>query len=102
MTSLVAEDGSALADPLPERRCTGEACVCHQAALVQLAGVEADRADEQLAAAVGELLEQPRDRRAAVAGDRFGVAGKPEADCLLGEEHRHTPALLERSGADEK
>src|SRR5713226_8481749 len=64
----VAEDGSAVADPFPERRRSREPRVRHEAALVELARVEADRADEQLAAAVRVLLEEARERRAAVAG----------------------------------
>ena len=54
---LVAEDGCAVADPFPERRGPGEPCVIDDRLLVEFAGVEADRADVELALAVGVLLE---------------------------------------------
>jgi hypothetical protein len=45
--------------------------------LVELAGVDADRAHQQLAASLRELLVQPLERRASVAGDAHGVARQP-------------------------
>src|SRR5919197_3635685 len=99
----VAEDRCVvIADPLPEGSCAADPSVCDQLALVQLAGVEADRTDEELSAALGELCEEPRDRRAAVAGDRLGVSGKGKANGLLGQEHRHLLAALERCTSDEE
>src|ERR1051325_8699793 len=72
----VAEDGCMLtADPFPERCRPCDARVGHQAALVELAGVEADRADEQFPAAVRVLLEQAREGGTAVAGESGGVNG---------------------------
>src|SRR5437667_10716325 len=60
----VAEDGRVLiADPLPEGGCAADLSVRGQLVLVQLAGVEADGADEKLSASVDELLEQAGDRR---------------------------------------
>src|SRR4029453_14231881 len=57
-----AEDRCVLiADPLPEWGCAADAGVRDQLVFVQLAGVEADGADEKLAASVGELFEQPGD-----------------------------------------
>src|SRR6266496_770009 len=53
-----AEDRCVLiADPLPEGGCAAYPSVRDQLVLVQLAGVEADRTDEQLSASVVELLE---------------------------------------------
>jgi hypothetical protein len=60
--------------PFPQRRRAGQPRVGNQGAVVELAGGETDRAYEQLAAAVRELLEEPLDRGAALAGDRFGVS----------------------------
>src|SRR6266540_2003872 len=98
----VAEHGSALADPLPERRRSGKTSVGHEALLVQLAGAEADRTDEELAASCRVLLEESRERRAAVAGDGFGIARKPEPDRLLRQEHCHLLALLQGRTADKE
>src|SRR5207253_1261034 len=73
----VTEHGRVVvADPLPERRRAREPRVRHELPLVELARVEADRTDEQLAAAARELLEQPRERRAAVARDRLRLTGQ--------------------------
>src|SRR5512133_1029105 len=53
-----AEDRCVLiADPLPEGGCAAHAGVLDQLVFVQLAGVEADGADEKLSASVGELFE---------------------------------------------
>src|SRR5205823_4207650 len=92
----IAEDGSAFADPFPERRRAGQACIGYEAALVQLAGVEADRTDEQLASAVRVLLKQLRKRRTAVARDRLRVTRQSQPDSLLGQKHRHLLTPLER------
>src|SRR5690348_3962006 len=55
----VAEHACVLiADPFPEGRRPCQTRVAHQAALVDLAGVEANRADEEFPASVCELLEQ--------------------------------------------
>src|SRR5207253_9672750 len=100
---LVAEDRCVfIADPLPEGGCAADSSVRGQLVLVQLAGVEADGADEKLSASVGELFEQAGDRRAAVACDPFRVAGEGEADRLLGQEHRHLLALFECCASDEE
>src|SRR5579884_903080 len=59
---LVAEDGCVfIADPFPERCRACEARVAQQAALVELPGVEADRAHEEFPAPVCVLLEQARE-----------------------------------------
>src|SRR5437764_11765309 len=98
----VAEDCCGfVADPLPQRRGAGEAGVADKRVLVELARFEADRADEQLAA-VGVLLEQLRERRAALACDRVGVARQCQPYGLLGQEHRDLLALLDRRAADEE
>src|ERR671931_669358 len=98
----VAEDRGALADPFPERRRAGEAGILHELRLVELLRVEADRTDQQLATAVRELLEQPRQRRAAVTGDRVGDAGQRQADGFLRQEHHDLLALLHGRPADEE
>src|SRR5207249_9053113 len=66
----------------------------HQASFVELAGVEADRADKELPAAVRELLEQACKRGTTIAGNTVRVAGKSEPDRFLGQKHRHLLALL--------
>src|SRR5512132_1184395 len=103
LPSSEAEDRCVLiADPLPEGGCAAHASIHDQLGLVQLAGVEADGTDEQLSASVSELLEQPGDRRAAVAGDRLSVSGQGKANRLFGQEHRHLLALLECRTSDEE
>jgi hypothetical protein len=54
---LVAEYGSAVADPLPKWSSTGEAGVRNERALIELARVEADRTHEQLTSGVRVLPE---------------------------------------------
>src|SRR5919106_3075528 len=98
----VAEDRGALADPLPEGRRPGELRVRDELPLVELAGVEADGADEKLAAPVGVLLDQPGERWTALAGDRLTVALETEAHGLLRQEHRHLLPLLDSGAADEE
>src|SRR5215212_966642 len=83
MVRLVAEDGGIRADPLPQGGGAHEACVGREAVLAQLARAEADRACEELTPALGELLEQPRQRRAALARHALGVPGHGEAHRLL-------------------
>jgi hypothetical protein len=70
-----------------ERRSAGDPGVGDELRLVEGAGVEADRADEQLAASLRELAEQPLERRTTVAclalrlvGDR--VLGSQIATCF--------------------
>src|SRR4051794_31838951 len=75
-SSSVAENGRRLvADELPQRRGSAEARVVDQRIGVEVARVEADRTDEELAALLGELGEQARDGRGAGHLDRFGIAG---------------------------
>src|SRR5207244_1795791 len=50
----------------------------------------------------GVLLDEPGERWAAVARDRLGVARQGEADGLLGQEHRHLLAPLDRCAANEE
>jgi len=70
--------------------------------LVQLAGAETDGADEKLPAAIGVLLEEPGEGRAAVTRDAHRVVRQGEADRLFGEEHRYLLALLDRTAANEE
>ena len=99
---LVAEDGRALVDPLPERRRAAEPGVRDELALVELAGREADRADQELAAALGVLLEQVRQRRAAVACDPLRASGQADPDGVLREEHHDLLAARHGRGGDEE
>src|SRR5262245_43988823 len=83
----VAEHGGIVgADPLPERCRARKPRVGDERTIVELAGVEADRADEQLAAALGVLLEELRKRWATLAGDPLRVSPEPDSDGFLGEE----------------
>ena len=70
--------------------------------LVELLGVEADRAD--VVAAAGRLvaLHQVGERRAAVAGDADGGAVDGEADRFLGEEHERRAAGFGGADRDEE
>src|SRR5262249_12477535 len=81
----VAEDRRALiADPLPERCRAAELRIRDELVLLELAGVETDGAHEQLPAPVGVLLDQPGQRRAAVARQCLRVSRHREPDGLLG------------------
>jgi hypothetical protein len=79
-----------------------QARVRNHVTLFELAGVPADRADQELSAAVCVLLKQSRERWAAVARDRLGVAGQRETHRLLGQPHRHCLASLGRRAADQE
>jgi predicted enzyme related to lactoylglutathione lyase len=74
----------------------GNARVGHEAVGVEPARVDAERAGQQLAAALRELLEQTLQRRAALARDGHGVARLGQADRFLGQEDRHLATALER------
>jgi hypothetical protein len=101
--SSVAEDGRrALADPLPEGSGAGQSGVVDELRLVELLGVEADRADKQLAAALRELPEEACKRRAAVTGHRIRDARQGDPDSLFGQEQRLLPALLESPAGDQE
>src|SRR5690348_10545921 len=98
----IAEHRRAILNPLPERRRPGERGVAHQRAFVQLATLEADRADEQLTTTLRVLAEQLGERRAAIARDALGGTAESEPDRLLGEERDHVLALLRGRRTDEK
>ena len=65
-------------------------------AFVKLAGVKADRADQELPATVRVLLKQPCQRWASLAGDCLGVTREGKPDRLLGQPHRDRLAPLKR------
>src|SRR5262245_4589218 len=99
----VAEDRCiVVADPLPQRRRAGEAGIGNEFGLVELARVEADRADEQLAAAVRVLPKEALERRAPVARLALGLVGQPESHRILGQEHRDLLPLVDRGGPDQE
>src|SRR4029079_3274808 len=81
-----AEDGCVVTGPLPHRRRARDTRIRHELGALEPARVEADRADEQLAAGVRELLEEAFQRRASFARDSLGLAGQPEADRFLRQE----------------
>src|SRR5919109_1086231 len=101
-SSLVAEDGRALPDPFPERSGPDLARVRQELSLGEAARVDADRAGEELAPALGELLHEAGKRRTAVARDTHSVARRREADRLLREPHRDGLAGAERGGRYEE
>src|SRR3954470_13371615 len=102
-SSSVAEHGRRLvADHPPQGRCPAEAGVIDERVGVELAPVEADRADEELAALFGELAEQVRNGRGARHLDRFGVPRHSHPHRFLGQEHRHPLALVERGDGGEE
>src|SRR5260221_12550391 len=82
--SSVAEDGRRLvADPLPEWGGAREPGVVDQL-LGEVSRLRADRADEQLTAVLGELLEEQCERRPAPAGDGRSETRQSQAEGLLG------------------
>src|SRR5436305_4554019 len=95
----VAEDCRGVGpDPLPQRRGAGQARARNDRGLVEAARVEADGAQQQLAAPLLELLEQPRHRWRARRLDCRRVARQAEPHRLLGREHRDRSTLLESRG----
>jgi MFS family permease len=98
----VAEHGRTVADPVVQRRRAGELRVEHELRLVQLAGVEADRAHEELAACLRELAEQPLERRAALARLAVRLAGKPDPHRVLRQPDGDLLALVEGGRRDEE
>ncbi len=91
-----------VADPFPERGCAGDARVGDEVAVVDAAGVHTERAGEELAALLGELLEDLRQRWTAFAGDPDRDSGCREADRFLREEYRDLFPLVERGAANEE
>ena len=81
--ALVAEDGRVTPRPLPHRRRARDLGVRDLLRVAEVAGLDADRAQPQLAAAVRELLKELLERRAALAGDALGLARQSEPDGLL-------------------
>src|SRR5690606_4118069 len=91
----VAERGRGLvADPLPQRHGAAELGMGEQLLVLELAGVEADRAHQQLAAGLLVAVEQIGQWRATLAGDADRDPGHRETDRLLGQEHERRPPLL--------
>src|SRR6476469_6024947 len=100
---LVAEYRRVVTRPLPHRGRAGDRRILDLRLVAETARVDADRAEPELPAAVGELLEEPLERRAAVARLADRVSGKPETDGLLGRpDHDVVVALLECRGRDEE
>ncbi len=98
---LVAEDGRVIAGPLPYRRRTRDLGVQHLFGVSEVASIDADRAEPELAATVRELLKDPLERRATLASDARSLAWKPQADCLLGRPSRPF-SLTQRGRRDKK
>src|SRR5437764_1084623 len=70
--------------------------------LVEVLGVEADRADEVAAAGGFVPLHQIGQRRAAVARDADTDAVEREPDRFLGQEHECLASVLRRADRDEE
>src|SRR5207248_436705 len=101
--SSVAEDSRVVVtDPLPEWSSSCQPGARAQLTFVQLPGVKADRAHEQLPATAAILLEDSWDRGAAVAGDSLRLAVQRQPDGLLGEEHHDLSALIKGCSSDEE
>src|SRR3954453_7921279 len=99
----VAEDLPRLVpEPLEHRRRARDPRVGHEALRVDPSRVDAERAGEQLAAALRELREQPVERRAALAERALGGARLGEPHRLLGGEDRHLRAAAQRGPRDEE
>src|SRR5438046_10468610 len=69
ISSSVAEHGRVAARPLPQRRCADHLCVSQPLRIAEVARIEADRAQPQLSARLGELLPESLERRAVVTDD---------------------------------
>src|SRR3954454_254939 len=81
---LVAEHRRhVVTDPVPQRGRAADARIRDKILLVEAARVEADRAHEQLAARGRVLLEQPLERRAALARDAGGAARQRQTHRVL-------------------
>src|SRR5918999_3371082 len=99
----VAEDRPCLVpQPLPHRRRSGQAGVCDEGVFVNLSRLHAYWAHQQFAAALRELLEEPRERRTAITRDELGMTRQREAYGFLSQEHRDVAPALQRSPRDEK
>src|SRR5581483_8784174 len=95
-------DRRVVSGPLPHRRGAHDLRVRDHLLVLQLARVDADRAEPELAAPLLELLEQPLERRAAVASLAHSRAGEPEAHRLLRRPEHDLVTLLERRTRDQK
>ena len=98
----VAEDGRTVSDPLHQRRGACNVRVADLLRVGEPAGVEADRAQPELPASVRELLEQPLERRAAVARLAVRLAGEAESHRVLRRPDDDVVALIERRRCDEE
>src|SRR6266536_4597381 len=99
----VAEcDGAVVTDPLPHWNGAAQFGGCEQLMLVELPGVEADRADQVASACLGIPVDQFDQGRAALARDRGGDPVQRETRRLLGQEHQRRAALLGRADGDQE
>src|SRR5206468_2887022 len=62
---------------------------------VQLALLEADRANVKAAPLLDELGMDSLDRGVEISADAVGVAPKRQPNALDGQPHHHVPALVE-------
>src|ERR1051326_8544370 len=98
----VAEDGGVLARPPPHRRRTDDLGVGDPLGIAEIARVQADRAQPELAARFRELIPQLLERRAPVADDPLQRVRQPEPDRLLRRPDSRLLAPLLRRRRDEK
>src|SRR5262249_59121295 len=80
----VAEDGGVVSGPLPHGRGADHSRVRDFLRLAEVAGVETDRTEPELAPSLRELLPETLERRAVLADDSLKLAGPTEPDRLLG------------------
>src|SRR4051812_49274865 len=74
VAASVAEDRPGpIPEPLEQRRASRHAGVRDERVRVELARVHAERARQQLAPALRELLEEALERRASITGDALGM-----------------------------
>src|SRR6266496_801934 len=82
-----------VADPLPQGRGAAGLGVGHEPGWVDVAGLHADRAHQELAVGLGVPLHQVCQWRAAVAGHRLGESLGGQPYCLLGQEQPRLASL---------
>src|SRR5689334_5674471 len=98
----VAENCRVASRPLPHRSRTDNLRVRHLLRLGKVARSEADRAQPELSAGLGELLPEPLERRAVLADDTLHLSRKTEPHRVLGGPDDDLLALLLRGSGHEE
>src|SRR4029077_9248890 len=97
---LVADAGGALGQELHELRAADDRGTGHEGVLVELALLEARRADVDRAAGLREVVHQLAQRGESLLADVVGVALLGEAHALDAQEHQGLLARADRGVGD--